>query len=116
MAGGFMGRGACIVLIGVVPGLAMVVSCTFPDAAFSRDRELAGNDGGGEGSTADGRLDAPQTDAEMRTDASQRVDAAGCEDPCDCDKDTYLNKSCLDGSTDPKLVDCDDFDPLRHPN
>lgn len=100
---------------------ALVVACGFPDVGFSDGSSGEGGpQGGRDGSTpdalaTDARFDAPVTDADERTDATQRVDEAGCKNPCDCDEDTFVNKSCLEAGADPKLADCDDFDPLRYP-
>jgi hypothetical protein len=99
-------------------GVALVVSCSFPDVEFA----TAGSEGGsgGEGGTGEGSTDSStaadtaQIEASMRPDASTKVDAAGCTS-CDCDGDHYAVR---DGGCEggPGLVyDCDDTDDFINP-
>jgi hypothetical protein len=104
-----------------VVGLALLVSCSFPDVELAAAGEAGGGGEGGTGeASAEGSADSSSgTDAALveattRTDAETKIDAAGCTS-CDCDKDGFfpLGSGC-DGGPGP-VPDCDDADELIKP-
>lgn len=113
------------VVMFALPLAAVGVACSFPDVSFGP----AGDDGAVEpdvaepapdvdagDAAADVIIDMPE-DAAVRDDATARVDASGCDATCDCDNDGYWEIGCdagADASGQPG--DCDDLDPLRHPD
>lgn len=118
------------------PFVGVGVACSFPDVSFgsaSVEEEDAATEAGSESRAeeggADGGLDAADLadafdfgDVATRDDANQVVDANACGDrsPCDCDGDGYLDIGCDAGpdaaGLGKKPGDCDDLDPLRHPD
>lgn len=99
---------------------SIAFACGFPDVRFG---ELDAVDGAAPegGADADARADATsnadapgdEIEAGVRQDGQAKVDAdAACPgaDPCDCDNDGYRAEGDCAGN------DCDDRDPLVHPN
>jgi hypothetical protein len=115
----------------VAPTILIASACSFPEVTFSAD--AGGGEAGAEtGSETGPPIDTgiPDTvvqdvvgDAIVRDDATAVVDASVCSERprCDCDKDGYLDKNCDAGEAgvgidaNAKPGDCDDLDPLRHP-
>ena len=108
-----------------VCGLALLVSCTFPDVSFSpAGGEGGGGSEGGEGGSdesstdssaaADATSDTALIEAATRTDASTKVDASGCV-TCDCDTDGFYERDggCEGGPG--TVFDCDDTDNFIKP-
>jgi hypothetical protein len=114
-------------------GLALAFACGFPDPAFVADAD-GGGPGGGDGEAGpdpareDGGTEGgaitdapgdtvvpPGDDADVivdRGDATVVEPDAACKTSnlCDCDNDGYTSTACDAGT------DCDDRDPLVHPN
>jgi hypothetical protein len=110
---------------------AFAIACGFPDVRFGEfddvdveapDGEVDGGDGA-DGADAEmasdartSNADAPGDDVEAgtRQDGQAKIDGStACPgaNPCDCDNDGYEAQGASCGGTD-----CDDFDPLIHPN
>lgn len=115
------GRLFLTLVIGSIAG-AIGASCTFPSVTFGPDvdgsspadasvdalQDASSEEAGNDNSDTD---DAGKYQDAMGREDAARVDEAGCATPCNCDKDSYYNSLCdTDGG-----ADCDDFDPLIHP-
>jgi hypothetical protein len=88
-------------------GLALVVSCSFPDVQFAGGTDGGGSDGGGMPMAIDAA--AFTSDGQVASgDGGGKVDAQGC-DPLDCDGDGDKNKN-FDAGPDGPAPDCDDLD------
>lgn len=102
--------------LGAAPAV-VAAACSFPEVEYA-----AGFEAGPETSVIveedDGGIvlsdGAVVADVVVRDDATARVEPDACaDDDCDCDRDGYLRAGCDAG---PGEEDCDDLDPLRHPN
>ena len=120
------------------PLVGIGAACTFPEVNFltaggdsggsSSGSSGPGGDSGGDGQPPDIRFDAASVgDVAARSDSEAPVDVGTCPTSwkCDCDKDLYLDDTCLEAELDAgrdggfeagsKPGDCDDLDPVRHP-
>lgn len=127
MASAFRQRRALVALAAVfAAGIAVLVSCSFPEVSFTATpggeggppdgpASEAGRDGSQDAQDARIVLDADDTDAGIVKDAGQKVDASGCDPAdCDCDKDGY--KSTGKAGCNAGKNDCDDHDTRAHPD
>ncbi len=105
---------------GISVSVAILVSCSFPEVTFT-DGPGSGGDGNLETAPRDAPSDATADTAllegSVRDDATANVPEGSCvPEDCDCDKDTWLRGNCDSGTLHPTRLDCDDLDPLRHPD
>lgn len=113
----------------VIAGPAIAVACGFPEVTYND--VATGNEAGTntDGSLSDAGVSfvdgALEDSAVLPESGSGRPDGAGPVDPtkcglaepCDCDDDGYRDIHCaVPSDAGLKDGDCDDTDPLRHPD